>query len=511
MNQWIDEYRTNELGIKANESLLLRSTIQGSFHLNKIYSQLSEEEKNEKKLLYDNVNLISTQIKDTIHQFSLSNKKGSLLINKGNYPHFKERTQKINYLIQKTRIEFRSIYDKLLEEELYLNKELDRFDYKITTLLNSKENDNPIDINIDQEKEADCAVLSSSNLFNEVTDKIMSSQIISKQSFPEERLSDMINDIIDLNEIKEKVSEIDDIMIIKLKGQNLSWQAKDHQEFIKMVNHHNGKFNSLEFYNDLENSLPYLPSSELREHIKSYTKYFFLNEMKKMLLVRYKGIKKENDEQKKQKTISKLLNNDCQCDINSEEQNPNQNSTVNKLNLIKKKEEIAKWKMSRMEEKFKKEEEEKKLKEEKLLKEKQLMLKRLQENKQKIEEIKKIKEMNEAINTDKEIKEVEHINFIDLERIKERNELLLNKRKEGLRTKSATKFSSEISYSKYKLDRKKTLCNVESKLLEKTENSNVKQRDKFYFNKEKGKDAYTMANNVLCKVSRIVPEWRKNL
>ena len=164
-----------------------------------------------------------------------------------------------------------------------------------------------------------------------------------------------------------------------------------------------------------------------------------------------------------------------------------------------------------MEEKYKKEEEEKKLREEKLIREKQLLLKRQEEIKTKLEENKKYKEMNDTANHNKEIKEVENINFIDLERIKERNDQLLNKRKEGLRTKSATKFSSEMSYNKYKLDRKKTLCNIESKLLEKTENSNVKQRDKFDFNKDRGKDAYTMANNVLCKVSRIVPEWRKNL
>ena len=51
--------------------------------------------------------------------------------------------------------------------------------------------------------------------------------------------------------------------------------------------------------------------------------------------------------------------------------------------------------------------------------------------------------------------------------------------------------------------------NIETKINQTTEGFKNKQRTKFNPKTDKGKDACTMANNLLGHMSRAVPAWRK--
>ena len=102
-----------------------------------------------------------------------------------------------------------------------------------------------------------------------------------------------------------------------------------------------------------------------------------------------------------------------------------------------------------------------------------------------------------------------NVSPIDIERIREREEILLEKRKEALRAKSSKNFKMEESYTKFKLKQNKKFSAVDTKIYQTTEGWKKKQRTKFNPQTDHGKDACTMANNLLGHMSRAVPAWRK--
>ncbi len=67
------------------------------------------------------------------------------------------------------------------------------------------------------------------------------------------------------------------------------------------------------------------------------------------------------------------------------------------------------------------------------------------------------------------------------------------------------------SYTKFKLKKMSEQEKMPVKFNEKTETQQNKIRNKFDSQKDHKKDAYTMANNVLGRMSRAVPQWRIDL
>jgi hypothetical protein len=109
-----------------------------------------------------------------------------------------------------------------------------------------------------------------------------------------------------LNLIKSKINDISNLIEESLGGVNCGWQIKEQEEFLKLKNYYKNKINSYEFLTALSNTIPYLPSSELKNHIKNYIKYQNLNEIKKLLLKKYKDLKEEIDNNNKLKLLEKI-------------------------------------------------------------------------------------------------------------------------------------------------------------------------------------------------------------
>ena len=80
-----------------------------------------------------------------------------------------------------------------------------------------------------------------------------------------------------------------------------------------------------------------------------------------------------------------------------------------------------------------------------------------------------------------------------------------------VKSKSFSVIKKAESYTKYKLKKMEKMEKIQPMLLEKTEGFENKQRKKFDKNSENIKDAHTMANNVLGRMTRAVPQWRKSL
>ena len=100
-----------------------------------------------------------------------------------------------------------------------------------------------------------------------------------------------------LNIIRIKTDIINSIIEKKLGGNNQGWEPKEHEEFIKLKISHNNRINTYEFLTSLSTTIPYIPVSELKNHIHLYEKYVKINDIKKLLLQKYKDIKKQADEE----------------------------------------------------------------------------------------------------------------------------------------------------------------------------------------------------------------------
>ena len=120
------------------------------------------------------------------------------------------------------------------------------------------------------------------------------------------------------------------------------------------------------------------------------------------------------------------------------------------------------------------------------------------------------KEKQRLIEEEK-IKSAQNINKFDIDRIKDKEDALLQKKLEAKQNKASVKMNQEIKYQNYKIKEKEKLKYVPSKLKESTTQSKNRKREKFDANKEQKKDAYTMANNVLGRTARAIPAWRQGL
>ena len=145
-------------------------------------------------------------------------------------------------------------------------------------------------------------------------------------------------------------------------------------------------------------------------------------------------------------------------------------------------------------------------------KDRQKFLEIIEKNKIVLDEYHKQKELEKFqkdLHDNTTVQNKKNISEIDLERIREKNLVLEEKRKLIVKSKSIKSIRENENYKKYQMKKVEKMAKVESKLDYKTTAVIQKQRTKHDF--QSNKEASTMANNVLGRMTRAVPEWRKSL
>ena len=546
--KWIDDLRKIVSQYKSEEFNLTQSCLQIDFHLNKIYKSLFIDEINTE---YKNFNSLQKQLKFYINE-AYSYILGKKISKTENY-EFQNKINKIENLILKIRNEYKIKFDTLLSEETSLEKELENYDlifmnefakeqedklreyynnrlnqdedmemlnnmnkqntntniknYSLLNVLNKK-------IKTDSEEKK---VYNDLDLIDKYIEKIMTNVNINYSNYGINEEEITFNDIEKLIKkmnnnhlklIRIKTDIINAIIEKKLGGNNQGWEQKEQDEFIKLKNSYNNKINTYEFLTSLSTIIPYIPVSELKNHINLYEKYIKINEVKKLLLNKYKEIRKKKEEEEKEKKIKKL----------NEEKKLRQEQKKDAKNKIKMQQErrqkILEWKQNKEKELIEKQQilfEEKKIQKQK---EKEIYYINKIKTQYILDDYHKKKEQEkekQRLIEEEKIKSAQNINKFDIDRIKDKEDALLQKKLEAKQNKASVKMNQEIKYQNYKIKEKEKLKYVPSKLKESTTQSKNRKREKFDANKEQKKDAYTMANNVLGRTARAIPAWRQGL
>jgi hypothetical protein len=312
-----------------------------------------------------------------------------------------------------------------------------------------------------------------------------------------------------LNIIRIKTDIINSIIEKKLGGNNQGWEPKEHEEFLKLKISHNNRINTYEFLTSLSTTIPYIPVSELKNHIHLYEKYLKINDIKKLLLQKYKDIKKQADEEEKEKKIQKLKQDKINRELQKKEM-------ANKHKIQEeRRQKVYEWKQNKEREFY--ENRQKMMEEQKMQrqKERETYYMNKQRNQYMLEDYYRRKEEEEQkrkmIEEEEKKKRGLSINKFDIDRIKEKEDALLEKKIVAKRVKSTKGLSKEIMYQNYKMKEKEKMKYIPSKYKELTTQSKNRKREKFDPKKEKGRDACTMANNVLGRTSRAIPLWRQGI
>ena len=564
--KWVDDLRKLVSQYKSEEFNLTQSCLQSDFHLNKIYKSLLIDDINSE---YKNFNLLQKQLKFYINE-AYSYIVGKKISKTDNF-EFQNKINKIENLILKIRNEYKIKFDALLAEETSLEKELENYDlifmdefakeqenklreyynsrlnkdediemlnnmnnqndnmknYSILNVLNKKIqnkssgnnknkdklNEDEIDNDLIEEKQ----VYNNLDLIDKYIDKIMTNAnypIYGINDEEEITFNDIEKLVKKMNQnhlkiIRIKTDIINAIIEKKLGGNNQGWEPKEHEEFLKLKNSYNNRINTYEFLTSLSTTIPYIPVSELKNHIYLYEKFVKINDIKKLLLNKYKEIKKKKEEEEKNKKILKLKEERK----NREEQ---KKEAKNKHKIQEeRRQKVLEWKQNKEKEMLAKQQilyEEKKIQRQK---EKEIYYINKIKNQYALEDYHRRKQQEQEekkkLIEEEKIKAAQNINKFDIDRIKDKEDALLQKKLDAKQVKASNKMSQEIKYQNYKMKEKEKLKYVPSKLKESTMQSKNRKREKFDPNKEQKKDACTMANNVLGRTTRAIPSWRQGL
>ena len=557
--KWIDDLRKLVSQYKSEEFNLSQSYLQSDFHLNKIYKKLLFDDIN---IEYKNFNSLQKQLKFYINE-AYSYLVGKRISKTENY-EFQNKINKIDNLLHKIRNDYKIKFDSLLGEEATLEQELDNYDMMFMNQF-SKEQENKLreyynnrlnqdeDIELlnkmsqnqniknysllnvgnknhpksaitkkgmkgiaENEEDGNSEQVYNLDLIDKYIDKIMTNVNYSLYGLDEEEIT--YNDIEKLikkmnknhlNIIRIKTDIINSIIEKKLGGNYQGWEPKEHEEFLKLKTSHNNRINTFEFLTSLSTTIPYIPVSELKNHIRLYEKYTKINDIKKLLLQKYKEIKKQQEELEKEKKIKKLKQEKLNRELQKKEM-------ANKMKIQEeRRQKVFEWKQNKEKEFYEKRQ--KLMEEQKMQKQKeketyymnkqrnQYLLNDYYRKKEEEEQKKKIMEEEEKK------KRGLSINKFDIDRIKEKEDALLEKKIVAKRVKSSKGISNELMYQNYKMKEKEKMKYIPSKYNQLTTQSKNRKREKFDPKKDKGKDACTMANNVLGKTSRAIPLWRQGL
>ena len=431
ITQWNEEYRKLSNLFKNEENNLIKTFLQDDYSLFKVYQNLIKTDFEKEK---NNYQIIEKQLKNYINE-SFSYLKGKNATRINNFD-FQNKIRKIDELFHKIKKDQKTKYDNLLIEESTLEKEINNYTKKFEQLF--KEMDNEIktknisnnNSKILKKQKPDKHNLNL-ELINKYINNIMNNIGIIDNEINEISLKDLeqiigkldSNDIIEIKEIIEKIRNIIDK---EFGGVYIGWQPKEHEEFLKLRKSYNNNINNYEFLTDLCNLIPYIPSSEHKNHIRLFEKYIQLKDIITILIKKYTDLKQEIDDE--EKTLFFERKNFSKKKIPSD---------LDNLNL-KKKMMIKEWKEKKTMEK--KTSLAKQKKDEKLQKEKErnLYLSNKEKNEILINKYKEKKETEKKIynekNNDEKYKNI--FNKIDFDRIKTRENILLEKKKKALRVQS---------------------------------------------------------------------------
>ncbi|CAK57204.1 unnamed protein product (macronuclear) [Paramecium tetraurelia] len=304
--------------------------------------------------------------------------------------------------------------------------------------------------------------------------------------------------ISELGLIKQKVDLIDEkIDQIKLL------EPEDHREFLRVRTKHKGKV-SQNFVNDCLKAIPFITEDQLMEQIENYNLLQQFEDEKKELLTEYKRKKEENKQ-------IQLQQEQQQQEI--ERQKQVKKPLVPKEERDKLKEDIKQWKIKKVTQKAIDEIEYDTKKD--IEKQKSEMLKKEREEKklqvQYYREQKLIEKQREQ-----ELKQVEtmsrrYVSQEAIERIKMKENQLLEKKKSILEQKQKKQFDQEIKQQARDEDKYIKFAYVESKFNETTKAAEQQKRQKFDPKIDQGKYADTFGGNLLGAGRRAIPGWRQNL
>ncbi len=554
--KWIEDLRKNTSQYKAEEFNLSQSYLQNDFHLNKIYKKLLVDDINTE---YRNFNSLQKQLKFYINE-AYSYLVGKKISKTENY-EFQNKINKIDNLLHKIRNDYKTKFDSLLTEEAALQQELDNYDmtfmnefskeqenklreyynnrlnqdedmemlnkmsqnqnmknYSILNIGNTKTHPKSASANIGNGGENDAGKEQVYNLdvIDKYIDRIMTNVNYSVYGIDEEEITynDVEKLIKKMNKnhlsiIRIKTDIINSIIEKKLGGNNQGWEPKEHEEFLKLKISHNNRINTYEFLTSLSNTIPYIPVSELKNHIHLYEKFIKINDIKKLLLQKYKEIKKQAEEEEKEKKIKKLKQDKINRELQKKEM-------ANKHKIQEeRRQKVFEWKQNKEREFYEKRQ---KLMEEQKMqrqKERETYYMNKQKNQYILEDYYRKKDEEEQkrkmIEEEEKKKRGLSINKFDIERIRGKEDALLEKKIVAKRIKSTKGLNNEIKYQNYKMKEKEKMKYIPSKYKELTTQSKNRKREKFDPKKEKGRDACTMANNVLGRTSRAIPMWRQGL
>ena len=554
--KWIEDLRKNASQYKSEEFNLSQSYLQNDFHLNKIYKKLLVDDINTE---YKNFNSLQKQLKFYINE-AYSYLVGKRISKTENY-EFQNKINKIENLLHKIRNDYKGKFDSLLTEEATLQQELDNYDmifmnefskeqenklreyynnrlnqdedmemlnkmsqnqnmknYSILNIGNTKTHPKSASANIGNGGENDAGKEQVYNLdvIDKYIDRIMTNVNYSVYGIDEEEITynDVEKLIKKMNKnhlsiIRIKTDIINSIIEKKLGGNNQGWEPKEHEEFLKLKISHNNRINTYEFLTSLSNTIPYIPVSELKNHIHLYEKFIKINDIKKLLLQKYKEIKKQSEEEEKEKKIKKLKQDKINRELQKKEM-------ANKHKIQEeRRQKVFEWKQNKEREFYEKRQ---KLMEEQKMqrqKERETYYMNKQKNQYILEDYYRKKDEEEQkrkmIEEEEKKKRGLSINKFDIERIRGKEDALLEKKIVAKRIKSTKGLNNEIKYQNYKMKEKEKMKYIPSKYKELTTQSKNRKREKFDPKKEKGRDACTMANNVLGRTSRAIPMWRQGL
>ena len=326
--KWIEELRKLASQYKAEEFNLSQSCLQTDFHLNKIYKTLFIDEINSE---YKSFNSLQKQLKFYINE-AYSYLVGKRISKTENY-EFQNKISKIENLLHKIRNDYKLKFDSLIVEEATLQQELDNYDMifmnefskeqenKLREYYNNRKNkDEDIEmlnkmsqnqnmknyslLNIGNRKnhpksasantgtgvangEEGTEQIYNLDLIDKYIDKVMINANYSIYGLDEEEIT--YNDIEKLikkmnknhlNIIRIKTDIINSIIEKKLGGNYQGWEPKEHEEFLKLKISHNNRINTYEFLTSLSNTIPYIPVSELKNHIHLWLFFHYLSKIK---------------------------------------------------------------------------------------------------------------------------------------------------------------------------------------------------------------------------------------
>ena len=259
ITQWNEEYKKLSNLFKTEENNLIKTFLQDDYSLLKLYQNLIKIDSEKEKT---NFLKIERQLKNYIYEaFSFFQEK---TITRANNFDFQSKMKKIDDLFHKIKKDLKVKYDNLLEEEKQLEKEI-----KTQNLLN-----------VQKEKKQKEKKSNNSNfdLINKYINNIMNNIGLIENEINNITISDIENIIeksnnSDLKEIKDIIENITNIIEKKIGGNNLGWQQKEHELFLELRNSFQNNISNYEFLTSLCSLVPYIPSSEHKNHIRNFEKY----------------------------------------------------------------------------------------------------------------------------------------------------------------------------------------------------------------------------------------------